>query len=375
MEMMMGIFRRLTGLFSSGPAVQDSAPNKSLDESRRMDDRPTEKMDAKFIEAVGLFDELDKMVNKYGMTVWNLYGDHFPELENIVSDNVMYAKVVKLMGNRTNAATLDFSEILPEEVETQLKEAAAISIGCELNELDLININGLCDQVLSLSESRDQLYGDLKTKMNTIAPNLTALVGDLVGARLIAHAGGSLNLAKQPGRTIQIYSAEKAFHRARKTKHATPKYRRIIYNSPLISKAAPRFKGKMARTLSAKIALAIRYDVLGDAQDNTMGLQTLTKLEARLRSLEGRAMPRPIETYNRSADEVAPMLFESKIKKKRTKRSLVEKQEKPFETEDDSQGQNDIRQIHKSNDEDDAQGQNDTRQMPKSNDEDEIFAT
>ncbi|KAI3932953.1 hypothetical protein MKW98_029186 [Papaver atlanticum] len=353
MEMMRAIVRRLIGLFSSGPAVQDSAPNKSLDVSERMDDKPTEKMDAKFIEAVRLCDDLDEMVNKYGTTVWNLYDDHFPELANIVPDNVLYAKVVKLMGNRTNAATLDFSKILPEEVETQLKAAAAVSIGCELSELDLININGLCDQVLSLSESRDQLYDDLKTKMNTIAPNLTALVGDLVGARLIAHAGGTLNLAKQPGSTIQVYGAEKAFRRARKTKHATPKYGHIIYNSPLISKASPRMKGKMSRTLAAKIALAIRYDVLGDAQDNTMGVETLNKLEARLRSLEGRAMPRPIETYNRSADAVTPMLYESKIKKKRTKRSLVEKQEKPFETEADAQGQNDISQMHKSNDEED----------------------
>ncbi|RZC86223.1 hypothetical protein C5167_007406 [Papaver somniferum] len=217
------------------------------------------------------------MVSKYGTTVWNLYDDHFPELANIVSDNVMYAKVVKLMGNRTNAATLDFSKILSEELGTKLKEAAAVSIGCELNELDLININGLCDQVLSLSESRDQLYEDLKTKMNTIAPNLTALAGDLVGARLIAHAGGTLNLVTQPGSTIQVYGAEKAFRRARKRNDATPKYGNIIYNSPLISKAVPKFKGKMARTLAAKIALAIRYDVLGDPQDNTMGLETRNK--------------------------------------------------------------------------------------------------
>ncbi|KAI3900311.1 hypothetical protein MKW92_010691 [Papaver armeniacum] len=243
------------------------------------------------------------------------------------------------MGNRTNAATLDFSKILPEEIETQLKEAAAISIGCELNELDVININGLCDQVLSLSESRDQLYDDLKTKMDTIAPNLTALVGDVVGARLIAHAGGSLNLA---------------FRRARTNKHATPKYGRIIYNSPLISKASPRNKGKMARSLAAKIALAIRYDVLGDAEDNTMGLQTRNKLEERLQSLEGRALARSAETHNPSDDAVlgTPVMFETKIlKKKRTKRYQVEKQEKVLETEEDAKNQNDISQMHKSNDE------------------------
>ncbi|KAI3870930.1 hypothetical protein MKX03_025118 [Papaver bracteatum] len=187
------------------------------------------------------------------------------------------------MGNRTNAATLDFSEILSEEIETKLKAAAAISIGCELNELDLININGLCDQVLSLSESRDQLYDDLKIKMNTNAPNLTALVGELFGARLIAHGGGLLNLAIQPGNRIQSLGKP----RFRAPKNIRGKFRMgIISDASLISKAAPKNKGKMARSLAAKIALAIRYDALAHAQDNTMGLETRARLEARLRSLE-----------------------------------------------------------------------------------------
>jgi nucleolar protein 58 len=94
-------------------------------------------------------------------------------------------------------------------VEAQLKEAAVISMGTEVNDLDLSNIRELCDQVLSLSEYRAQLYDYLKSRMNTIAPNLTALVGELVGARLISHGGSLLNLAKQPGSTIQILGAEK----------------------------------------------------------------------------------------------------------------------------------------------------------------------
>jgi RNA processing factor Prp31 len=65
--------------------------------------------------------------------------------------------------------------------------------------------------------------------MAAIAPNLTALVGDLVGARLISHAGSLLNLAKHPASTVQILGAEKALFRALKTKHDTPKYG-LIYH-------------------------------------------------------------------------------------------------------------------------------------------------
>ncbi|KAM1298225.1 hypothetical protein ACFX13_025503 [Malus domestica] len=83
---------------------------------------------------------------------------------------------------------------------------------------------------------RAQLYDYLKNRMNTVAPNLTALVGELVGAHPISHGGSLLNLAKQPGSIVQILGAEKALFRALKTKHATPKYGLIVsHNMYIIS--------------------------------------------------------------------------------------------------------------------------------------------
>lgn len=79
--------------------------------------------------------------------------------------------------------------------------------------------------------------------MNTIAPNLTALVRELAGAYLIAHGGSLLNLAKQPGSTVQILGAEKALFRALKTRHATATYG-LISHASLIGQAAPKLKGK-----------------------------------------------------------------------------------------------------------------------------------
>ncbi|CAL9125434.1 unnamed protein product [Musa textilis] len=293
MELMRGLRNQLTELIS-GLAVQDLAPMSlglSHSLSRYKLKFSPDKVDTMIIQAIGLLDDLDKELNTYAMRVREWYGWHFPELAKIVQDNMQYAKVVKLMGNRTNAVNLDFSEVLSEETEAELKEAAVISMGTEVSDLDLANIKELCDQVLALSEYRAQLYDYLKSRMNTIAPNLTALVGELVGARLIAHGGSLLNLAKQPGSTVQILGAEKALFRALKTKHATPKYG-LIFHASLIGQAAPKIKGKISRSLAAKTALAIRYDALGDGQDNTMGLENRAKLEARLRVLEGRELGR-----------------------------------------------------------------------------------
>ncbi|KAK9086565.1 hypothetical protein Syun_028959 [Stephania yunnanensis] len=293
MELMRGVRSQLTELIS-GLAVQDLTPMSlglSHSLSRYKLKFSPDKVDTMIIQAIGLLDDLDKELNTYAMRVREWYGWHFPELAKIVQDNILYAKSVKLMGDRTNAANLDFSEILPEEVEIELKEAAVVSMGTEVSDLDLLNIKELCDQVLALSEYRAQLYDYLKSRMNTVAPNLTALVGELVGARLIAHGGSLLNLAKQPGSTVQILGAEKALFRALKTKHATPKYG-LIYHASLIGQAAPKLKGKISRSLAAKTALAIRYDALGDGQDNSMGLENRLKLEARLRNLEGKELGR-----------------------------------------------------------------------------------
>lgn len=83
------------------------------------------------------------------------------------------------MGNRANAINLDFSDILSdEELETYLKVIAVISMGTEVIEHDLLNIRELYDHVLAL------LYDYLRSKMNTITPILTALVGESVGAIL-----------------------------------------------------------------------------------------------------------------------------------------------------------------------------------------------
>ncbi|KAG2695337.1 hypothetical protein I3843_07G009500 [Carya illinoinensis] len=293
MELMRGVRHQMTELIS-GLGVQDLAPMSlglSHSLSRYKLKFSADKVDTMIIQAIGLLDDLDKELNTYAMRVREWYGWHFPELTKIVADNIHYAKTVKLMGDRVNAAKLDFSEILSDEVETELKEAAMISMGTEISDLDLVNIKELCDQVLSLSEYRAQLYEYLKNRMNMIAPNLTALVGELVGARLIAHGGSLLNLSKQPGSTIQILGAEKALFRALKTKHATPKYG-LIYHASLVGQAPPKFKGKISRSLAAKTALAIRYDALADNQDNSLGLENRAKVEARLRNLEGRELGR-----------------------------------------------------------------------------------
>ena len=244
-----------------------------------------DKVDTMIIQAIGLLDELDKELNTYSMRVREWYGWHFPEMSKVVTDNILFAKTVRKMGLRTAAAKTDLSDILPEDMEAGMKEAAEVSMGTEISSEDLNNIQALCDQVIAIADYRNSLFDYLRNRMNAIAPNLSIMVGELVGARLIAHAGSLLSLAKHPASTVQILGAEKALFRALKTKHETPKYG-LLYHASLVGQAAPKLKGKMARVLAAKTALSIRVDALGENADATVGQGHREAVEARLRQLE-----------------------------------------------------------------------------------------
>jgi len=255
-----------------------------------------DKVDSMIIQAIKLLDDLDKELNVYAMRTKEWYGWHFPEMAKILNDNLAYARVILAVGMRTSIADSDLSEILPEEIEVSIKAAAEISMGTEITEEDLENIKLLADQVIVYQNYRAQLSSYLESRMRAIAPNLTALVGYLVGARLIAHAGSLISLAKSPGSTIQILGAEKALFRSLKTKHDTPKYG-LIYHSSLIGQATGRNKGKIARMLPAKAALGLRVDALGEADDDEdeeeraiLGLSNRIKLENHLRKLEGKPL-------------------------------------------------------------------------------------
>mmetsp|Transcript_29263 Transcript_29263/g.46966 ORF Transcript_29263/g.46966 Transcript_29263/m.46966 type:complete len:475 (+) Transcript_29263:76-1500(+) len=245
-----------------------------------------DKVDTMIIQAVGLLDDLDKELNNFAMRLREWYGWHFPEMGKIVTENLAYAKVVKLMGYKTKAKDTEFSTVgVPEEIALEVRSAAETSMGTEITDEDLANILTLSDRVIELTEYRASLSEYLKLRMNAIAPNLTYMVGELVGARLISQAGSLMSLAKHPSSTVQILGAEKALFRALKTKKQTPKYG-LIYHASLVGQSAPALKGKISRVLAAKLSLCCRVDALGDQVEPTLGKEFKEYVENRLSSLE-----------------------------------------------------------------------------------------
>merc|ERR1712099_165728 len=152
-------------------------------------------------------------------------------------------------------------------------KAIKASMGQDIVEMDMSNIDSFAKEVIKLATMRKTLHTYLKAKMDLVAPNLCSLVGETIGARLISHAGSLTNLAKYPASTVQILGAEKALFRALKTRGNTPKYG-LIFHSTFIGRAKQLNKGRIARYLANKCALACRIDCFHDWSKEPAGKPT-----------------------------------------------------------------------------------------------------
>ncbi|XP_063935733.1 nucleolar protein 56 isoform X1 [Daucus carota subsp. sativus] len=253
------------------------------------------RVDNMVIQAIFLLDTLDKDVNSFSMRVREWYSWHFPELVKIVNDNYLYAKVAKYVDNKSELSEDKLPGLIDlvgdEDKAKEIVEAAKASMGQDLSPVDLINVKLFAQRVMDLAEYRKKLYDYLVAKMSDIAPNLAALIGEVVGARLISHAGSLTNLAKCPSSTLQILGAEKALFRALKTRGNTPKYG-LIFHSSFIGRASARNKGRMARYLANKCSIASRIDCFLDKNTTAFGDKLREQVEERLDFYDKGVAPR-----------------------------------------------------------------------------------
>jgi len=172
-------------------------------------------------------------------------------------------------------------------------------MGYDISDVDLKIMHKFAERVVCLAEFRAQLSVYLQEKMLSVAPNLTTLIGEVVGARLINHAGSLTNLAKYPASTVQILGAEKALFRALKTRSNTPKYG-LIFNSSWIGQAKTKDKGRISRYLANKCSIASRLDAFSDAPTTKFGESLAQQVRDRLKFFDtGDAPEKNIDVMRR----------------------------------------------------------------------------
>lgn len=274
--------------------------------------------DNMIIQAIALLDQMDGDLNTFAMRIKEWYSWHFPELKDIVKDNYMFARCAAFVQDKKSlfSSTVNpddndddddnadadedqrtdklsgLIEIVGDpEMANTICAAAKTSMGMDCSPVDMINIINFTQRMVKLAEFKKQLALYLSDKMSVVAPNLSALIGDTVGARLISKAGSLTNLAKAPASTVQILGAEKALFRALKTKGNTPKYG-LIYHSTFIGRAAAKNKGRISRYLANKCSIATRIDSFSDEPTRIYGEKLRDQVEERLKFYETGAAPR-----------------------------------------------------------------------------------
>jgi len=254
------------------------------------------RQDKPITQTIALIEQMDKDINTFAMRLKEWFAWHFPELTKIVNDNTIYARLVNLCDARRDNFTEEISDeiaaiTLDEEKAGQILDAVKISMGMDINDTDALQIKKWAERVTDLIAFRETLSEFLKQRMSAVAPNLQALIGEIVGSKLIAHAGGLTNLSKYPASTIQILGAEKALFRALKTKGKTPKYG-LLFNSTFIGRAGAANKGKISRYLANKCAIASRIDCFSDYPTAKIGESMRDQVEERLKFVASGTKPR-----------------------------------------------------------------------------------
>ena len=258
-----------------------------------------EKRDLFIAQAISAIDETDKTINLYASRLREWYGLHFPELDEMIREHETYIRIIKEIGSRDSITKEKLIELgIPSGKAAKIEELAKESMGADITEFDLDAIRGLASIALDLYSLRRKLAEYVDEAMKEVAPNIRALVGPLLGARLIALAGGLKKLAMLPASTIQVLGAEKALFRALRTGGKPPKHG-VIFQYPDIFRSPRWQRGKIARALAAKLAIAARIDAFTGEYKADMLKEELKKRIEEIKTLYARPPPRREEKPKR----------------------------------------------------------------------------
>jgi nucleolar protein 56 len=177
------------------------------------------------------------------------------------------SKVINLMVKRLREWYALYSPTFSKTADNErlvnsiaAKEQIPDAMGAETNKEDFAQIENLAAAIKNLYSLKKKKEEYIEKLMKEICPNLTAVAGVAIGAKLIALAGSLKKLSELPASTIQILGAERALFRyLRGGSQRMPKYG-ILHQHQLIANSEKKSRGKAARSLADKIAIAVKVD-------------------------------------------------------------------------------------------------------------------
>ncbi|KAF8897380.1 hypothetical protein BD779DRAFT_1432312 [Infundibulicybe gibba] len=206
------------------------------------------------------------------------YAPKFPELEQLVTDPAMFIRSVRALGNNEDLTKIDLAGILPAAVIMSVVVTATTTAGKKLTDADWAAVERACDLADRLEEARKKIFMYVSSRMNVLAPNLSAIVGTTTAAKLLGVAGGLGALAKMPSCNVHLLGAQRkiaaGFSSVTQRRHTG-----FIFQSDLVTQTPPEYQMKIQRTIGAKCVLSARMDLERQRRDGTYGDGLRDKIE------------------------------------------------------------------------------------------------
>jgi U4/U6 small nuclear ribonucleoprotein PRP31 len=232
--------------------------------------------------------EIDEEMLNIHRFVRDIYSKKFPELESIVVSPLDYLQVVQRIGNTKDLTAIDFSDILPNTAVMAITVTASMTGGTQLQHQELDKMLVACDEAFLLNDCKRDVLLYLESRMSGLAPNLSALLGAALAAKLITAAGGLLNLARMPAQNIMLVGSQKKalLGMASSSYHTQG----IILASDLILSTPMEFRNRAVKLVAGKCGLAARVDSFHESPLGQVGTQLREKI---LQSLAKAQEPPP----------------------------------------------------------------------------------
>ncbi|KAL0949634.1 hypothetical protein HGRIS_009679 [Hohenbuehelia grisea] len=279
--------------------IEDVSKIAKLDGSKRMNDilQEIEKYQAKpstpeamalpahmnpeynlIVQANNLSVDVDNEILLVHKFIRDHYAPKFPELEQLVTDAAMFIRSVRALGNCEDPTKVDLTGILPPAVIMSVLVTATTTTGQQLSDAAWAAVERAALLADRLEEARKKIFMYVSSRMNVLAPNLSAIVGTTTAAKLLGVAGGLQGLAKMPACNVHLLGAQRkiaaGFSSATQKRHTG-----FVFQSDLVAQTPPEYQLKIQRTIGAKSVLAARMDLERQRRDGSYGDGLRDKIE------------------------------------------------------------------------------------------------
>mmetsp|Transcript_13965 Transcript_13965/g.16868 ORF Transcript_13965/g.16868 Transcript_13965/m.16868 type:complete len:486 (-) Transcript_13965:233-1690(-) len=259
-------------------SLEETVSNPSTSKIGAVEEEPEYSL---IVECNELSVDIDNEIAIIHNFIQDKYRHKFPELESLVMHPIDYARVVKAIGNEEDMTNVNLDGLLPSVTIMVVCVTGSTTNGKPLDEENLRKCLEACDVALEHDENKKRLLEFVESRMASLAPNLSAVVGSEIAAKLMGVAGGLSNLSKMPACNVQVLGTKRKRLDGYSTSAIAP-HVGFLGQSEIVQSTPPSLQPKAIRLLAGKCTLMARVDANGEDHSGDVGTKMMEEVKAKI---------------------------------------------------------------------------------------------